>query len=417
MMRDNFAVLKDPEYAKYAAASVLTAIGSGMSFIAMSWFLYKLTGSALAIGWILVISTLPGVLFSPWIGAFVDRWDAKLICVGADVARGAIFLLVAVAMYYERLTPEMVYLSTFLVAVCDNFFQPAVAALIRDTAPRDQLLQANVLSNMSMQIGGLGGASAGGLLVAEFGPAVVVFSNGFSFVVSAVLTFWIRVRHERVRAAAQVVKSSFIREFKETYAYLKGAGFVVWLAVQQMFVYVTLYICNTLLPVFVDRELHAGVAGFGIIDAAWGIGALAGGLSLSYLVARVNPRYFSLGGLMLMAILLLVFLTAGFVPQAAVAYAGLGFLACVIRINTDTILVSRVDPAYFGRVKASITMFISYVSLVVYLAVGYAGDNMSVRYIYLAVSVVILVAVVAARLHASTAAGVRHPYQPGAAPE
>lgn len=416
-MRNNFAILKDPEYAKYASASVLTAIGSGMCFIAMSWFLYKLTGSALAIGWILVISTLPGILFSPWIGAFVDRWDAKAICVGADVARGAIFLLVSMAMYYERLTPELVYLSTFLVAICDNFFQPAVAALIRDTAPRDQLLQANVLSNMSMQIGGLGGASAGGLLVADFGPAVVVCTNGVSFLVSAVLTCWIRMRHERASVVEQAVKPSLIREFKETFVYLQGAGFVVWLAVQQMFVYVTLYICNTLLPVFVDRELHAGAAGFGVIDAAWGVGALAGGLSLSYLAARINPRYFSLGGLILMAASLIIFLTAGFVPQAALAYAGLGFLACVIRVNTDTILVSRVDPAYFGRVKASIAMFISYVSLVVYLAVGYAGDKMSVRYIYLAVSVVILTAVVTACLRGSTAGAAQPAYQPDATPE
>jgi predicted MFS family arabinose efflux permease len=416
-MHNNFAILKDPEYAKYASASVLTAIGSGMSFIAMSWFLFKLTGSALAIGWILVIFTLPGILFSPWIGAFVDRWNAKVICVGADVARGAIFLLVSVAMYYERLTLELVYLSTFLVAICDNFFQPAVAALIRDTAPRDQLLQANVLSNMSMQIGGLGGASAGGLLVVDFGPAVVVFVNGVSFLVSAVLTFWIQMRHERVRVVDQVVKPSFIRDFKESYAYLQGTGFVVWLAVQQMFVYVTLYICNTLLPVFVDRELHAGAAGFGIIDAAWGVGALYGGLSLSYLATRVSPRYLSLGGLMLMAVSLIVFLTAGSVSQASLAYAGLGFLACIIRINTDTILVSNVDPVYFGRVKASIAMFISYVSLAVYLAVGFAGDKMSVRYIYLAVSVVILVAVVAALARSSTAGAAQPAYQPDAAPD
>jgi predicted MFS family arabinose efflux permease len=225
------------------------------------------------------------------------------------------------------------------------------------------------------------------------------------------------MRHERVRVVDQVVKPSFIRDFKESYAYLQGTGFVVWLAVQQMFVYVTLYICNTLLPVFVDRELHAGAAGFGIIDAAWGVGALYGGLSLSYLATRVSPRYLSLGGLMLMAVSLIVFLTAGSVSQASLAYAGLGFLACIIRINTDTILVSNVDPVYFGRVKASIAMFISYVSLAVYLAVGFAGDKMSVRYIYLAVSVVILVAVVAALARSSTAGAAQPAYQPDAAPD
>ncbi|MES2743621.1 MAG: MFS transporter [Pseudomonadota bacterium] len=404
-MFKNFPILLDPEYRKYAAASVLTAIGSGMNFIAMSWFLYTLTGSALSIGWILVISTLPGILFSPWIGALVDRWNTRWICVGADLARGLILLPVALAMLYSKLTVEMIYLATFLVAICDNFFQPAVGALIRNVAHKDRLLEANIVSNMSMQVGGLGGASVGGLLVTEFGAPLVVLINVASFFVSAALTCWIKAPEAAQLAVERKDKPNFLVEFRDTLVYFKNMRFVIWLAVQQMFVYITLYICNTLLPVFVDRELHAGAAGFGIIDAAWGAGALMGGLSLTYLARKCSRKQFGLGGLLLMSAALLVFLTSYTVQQAAFAYLLLGFLACVIRVHTDTIIVSEVNPAYFGKVKATIAMFISYVSLAVYVAVGYAGDRMSVRYIYLALGLVIFLAFLATLYRAAVAGG------------
>ena len=61
-------VMRLPEYRKYFAAAVLAAIGSGMYFVAVSWYLFKTSGSTMAIGWAFIATTLPGLLLSPIVG-------------------------------------------------------------------------------------------------------------------------------------------------------------------------------------------------------------------------------------------------------------------------------------------------------------------------------------------------------------
>lgn len=378
------------EFRKYIAASILTAIGSGMYFVAISWYIYTTSGSAMAVGWVLIVSSLPGLLFSPWIGVLVDRWNVRSICIVADFARALILLFVAVSMYYGVLGLTAVYLATFLIALCEHFFQPAVGALIRDIVPKERLLEANVSSSMSMQIGLLIGASIGGFLVALFGTQYVVIINIISFSISGVLTLWIKHTPAIKHAVERLVTTGAMREFYDAIRYAIGTRFVIGLALQQMFIYVTLSVCNTLLPIFSDRELSAGAQGFGLIDAVWGMGAICGGFSLTYLVKKIHAEWFGVFGLGAISFLLFVFLTANSVPQAAAAYFLLGAFVVMIRVNSDTLIATGVEPSQFGKVKAAISMFISYVSLIAYAGVGYLGDIMSVRWIYFILSVVIL---------------------------
>ncbi|MET3134807.1 DHA3 family macrolide efflux protein-like MFS transporter [Oxalobacteraceae bacterium GrIS 1.11] len=388
-MKSTFSILLDREYKKYAAASILTSVGTGMQFVAISWFLYKLSGSSSSIGWMLIVATLPGILFSPWIGTLVDRWDARLICIGSDIVRGVVLLFLVTCMYLGKSSATIIYGCAFLIAICDNFFQPAVGSLVRNIVVRERLLSANIIGNMSMQIGIMTGASIGGLLVARYGALLVVCINMVSFFVSAVLIYWINTKYQKNTSSGKGPKIGFFAEFKATRNYIATHSNIIWLAMLQMFVYLTLYICNTLLPAFVDKELAGGAAGFGMIDAAWGVGAMLGGFALTYVARRIDRRLFGLAGLLLMSAAIFIFLTARAVPQAVCAYLMLGFLTCMIRVNTDTILVTEVDPQYFGKVKATITMFISYIGLGVYGSVGYIGDHISIRSIYLALGLAI----------------------------
>lgn len=378
------------EFRKYIAASILTAIGSGMYFVAISWYIYSTSGSAMAVGWVLIVSSLPGLLFSPWIGVLVDRWNVRSICIVSDFARALILMFVAASMYYEVLGLTSIYLATFLIALCENFFQPAVGALIRDIVPKERLLDANVSSSMSMQIGLLMGASIGGFLVALLGTQSVVFVNVISFSISGFLTLWIKHTPAIKHSVDRSVTTSAIREFYDAIHYAIGTRFVIGLAIQQMFIYVTLSVCNTLLPIFVDRELSAGAQGFGLIDAVWGVGAICGGFSLTYIVKKIHAEWFGVVGLGAISLLLFIFLTANSVFQAAFAYFWLGAFVVMIRVNSDTLIAISVEPSHFGKVKAAISMLISYLSLIAYAGVGYLGDIISVRWIYLMLSVVIL---------------------------
>lgn len=377
------------EFLKYVTAEFLTSVGSGMHFIAMSWFLYQRTGQASSIGLILILTALPGILFSPFIGVLIDRWNTQAICVVTDVLRGAILLCLVLSLYLDMWVVEAIYVSSFLLAICEIFFQPAVGALIRDISAKERLLDANIISNMSMQIGTLCGASLGGIVLAWFGVMTVILVNVASFFVSAGLTIWIR-RNPSAAAAPVHEPLQFSKALRDTLHYVGENRYLVWLAIVQMFGSVTLYACNTLLPVFVVRELDAGPQAFGIIDAAWGAGAMLGGLSLAYIARRVPHHQISMIGPLLLAAALGLFLSSHSVVQAVTGYFALGFIICAVRISTSTVIAADVAPAYFGRIKSGITMFISVISLAIYASVGYLGDRVSVRWIFLALGVAIL---------------------------
>jgi predicted MFS family arabinose efflux permease len=388
-MNKIFSSLLCGEFRKYVLAAVLTAIGNGMHFIAMAWFLYKATGTVASVGWILLASTLPGLQISPWIRVLDDRWRNQRFCVATDILRGLILSCMVLAMAFDIWVVETVYVVTFLVSVCNIFFQPAVSALVRDISNKERLLDANIVSTMSMQIGMLAGSSAGGILVAHYGVMTVILLNIASFFVSAGLTLWIK-KDESVAAFEPAPRRpGFIKEMRDTLAYVRDNQFIVWFAIVQMFGSTTLYVCNTLLPVFVDKELKAGAEAFGTIDAAWGGGAIAGGLALATIARRFSGRQLSLFGPLLLSAAILLFLTSQSTAQAVAGYFALGFIVCVVRVSTDTEIAAEVDRKFFGKIKSTIIMFISYISLGVYASIGYLGDHISVRWIFLVLGVAI----------------------------
>lgn len=388
-MNDLFFARSGREFRKYAAAASLTAIGNGMHFIAMAWFLYQATDAVASVALVLIIQTLPGLLFSPWIGVLIDRWSDKWICVATDVVHGLLLSALALAIYFETWVVPTIYVTTFLVAICNAFFQPAVSALIRNISTKDKLLDANIASNVCMQIGMLAGSSLGGIVVAEFGFLTVVMLNIASFYISGALTAWVHLSLPKAGVKRGREPFRFISEFRATLAYVRENQYLVWLAVVQMFGTATLSVCNTLLPAFVDRELRADATAFGIIDAAWGAGAIIGGLTLAYIARKMSRRHVTLFGPCCLSIAVVVFLTAHSVAQATLGYFLLAFVICIVRVSTDTDLLSNVDRDYFGKVKSTITMFISYISLGLYGLLGYMGDGLSLRFILLGLAVVI----------------------------
>jgi hypothetical protein len=66
----------------------------------------------------------------------------------------------------------------------------------------------------------------------------------------------------------------------------------------------------------------------------------------------------------------------------------------MIRINGDTEIARTVDAAHFGKIKSGIIMMISWASLIVYGAIGYLADQVSVRNIYLSLGVLVTVCAV-----------------------
>lgn len=147
---------------KYIAATFITAVGTGMQYIGLTLLLYHSTGAASSIGWLFVVDSLPGLLFSPWIGVLVDRWSHKNICLVSDLGRALILCLLPVFYLNGQLPVWIIYAVEFVVATFDRFFRPASLGLIRSLVNTEKLLKANSYQSIANQLGMLVGTALGG---------------------------------------------------------------------------------------------------------------------------------------------------------------------------------------------------------------------------------------------------------------
>jgi len=138
------AVLRQRNFGLLWFGQFISAIGDWVLYIALPFYTFSLTGSALATSAMFMASTLPRLLFGSVAGVFVDRWDRKKTMIVADLLRAVIVLLLLVVRSPEWLW--LIYLSSFAQALVSQFFVPAKTAIVPHLVSAEDLLTANTLN-------------------------------------------------------------------------------------------------------------------------------------------------------------------------------------------------------------------------------------------------------------------------------
>jgi len=94
-------------------SQVLSQVADGVSKLALLWFVYSITGSALQTTVIGLLQTLPPIVLGPVIGVVVDRLPKKAILICSDLARGLLIGLIPCWVSVESFTVQSLYVLTF----------------------------------------------------------------------------------------------------------------------------------------------------------------------------------------------------------------------------------------------------------------------------------------------------------------
>src|SRR3954465_14836405 len=80
-----FRALRHRNYALFFTGQMVSMIGTWMTRIAISWLVYKLTGSALLLGVVGFAGQIPSFMLAPFAGVLVDRWNRHRLLVWTQV--------------------------------------------------------------------------------------------------------------------------------------------------------------------------------------------------------------------------------------------------------------------------------------------------------------------------------------------
>ncbi len=129
------------------------------------------------------------LLFGPFTGVFVDRWNRRLTMIISDIAQAIATLLplVALTFFPSALVPALV-VSVFLLNSCATVFLPSQFGVLQVIVSKRKLPQAIALAQVLVGVGGLIGTGIASPLFFKVGPIAAILGNALSFLVFAFLS-------------------------------------------------------------------------------------------------------------------------------------------------------------------------------------------------------------------------------------
>ena len=353
------AVLRQRNFSLLWFGGVLSVVGDFFLFIALPFFVYERTGSALATGAMFAAETLPRLHFGSVAGVFVDRWDRKKTMVFADLSRAVILLPLLVVAAGGPVWP--VYVVAFVEATVSMFFLPAKDALVPNLVAERDLTAANSLNSMGEQIPTLVGPLLGGALFGLVGLGGLVFLDIASYLVSAVLISLVSMRSVvptdqpagDAGETAQLTASALAGALREWLEGLRLVGRDLRVAAVFAVVAVAMVgegIITVLILVFVKDVLGGGSPEFSWIITAYGAGGIAGGFLAAWLGPAVGEARLLALSAAANGVLLLLMFNIPVLPLVVALGVPAGATVVGWFVGAQTLLQKWVPDSYRGRV-------------------------------------------------------------------
>jgi MFS family permease len=376
-------LLRLPDFRRLYLAQAISDVGDGMTYLALFLVVLDLTGSAAAIALMSILVALPPVTIGLFAGAWADRADRRRIMVASDGLRAGVVLLLVPAVLAGSV-PAIFVLAT-VQAVIGTFFAPARVALVPRTVPREGLLAANSLGQLTKMVAGVIGATLTGVIAGTSGVVWPVFvADAATFAVSALLV--VRVAHELGRPAAEAAAA--IRSKGMGAAVAEGLRVIAHsapLLAALGGVAVTMLgvgAINVLFIPFLVNGLGASPAWAGPLEGAQTLAMVVSGAVLTGVATRVSaPRLFTGGLVGVAACIALLSVAPGPLALLPILF-GVGACVMPVQATTTTILQRSTTDETRGRVGAALNAAIQTATIASMAAAGILADVIGIRAVF-----------------------------------
>lgn len=350
--RQTFRSLGYRNYRLYFIGQGLSLIGTWMQHIAMSWLVYRLTGSVFLLGFVGFTSLIPSFILTPIAGVMLDRWNChRVLLVTQILAMLQAFMLAALFFTGAIQIWHIIVLGVFLGCI-NAFDMPTRQSFIVDLVENKNDLGNAIALNSSMFNGArLIGPSIAGIIIAVTGEGVCFLINGLSFLSIIVTLLLMKIPRREAKPHAGHIEG-FKAGLKYTFGFPPIRTIILLLALLSL----AGMPYAVLMPDIVKKVLHGGPNTYGFLMAASGIGALTGAL---YLASRktvvgllkiipISTAVFGCG-LALFSLSHYFWLSAGLMY-----FSGLGMMMQMAA--SSTIVQTIVDDDKRGRVMSLFTL-------------------------------------------------------------
>jgi MFS family permease len=173
--------LRNPDYRLWLIGGTISLLGDQFYLVALPWLVLQQTGSAVAMGAIMMAGAIPRALLMLVGGAVSDRMSARKIMMATAAARTICVAVIGVLVWLRILRTWELYALAVAFGVADAFAVPAQTAYMPSLVKREQLVAASSVSRTTAQMTTIVGPVPAGFVIKTLGVAWAFFADAISF--------------------------------------------------------------------------------------------------------------------------------------------------------------------------------------------------------------------------------------------
>jgi MFS family permease len=349
--------LRRPAFRRLWSSTIVTAVGSQLTAVAVPKQIYDITGSSAWVGYASLAGLLPMVVFALWGGAVADTVDRRklLLITNSGIAVTSLLFWLQALTGLESVAALMV-----LLAMQQAFWglnAPARNASIARLVPEEQLPAANALGSTVMQTGQVVGPLLAGVLIPVIGLPELYLIDALALCV----TVWAVYRLPTLPPlAGTAVRRAGVRQIAEGFRYI-SLHKVLLLSFLADIIAMVFGMPRALFPQLATHTYDSYGEGLalGLLFAAIPIGAVLGGLFSGTFSRARRHGWMVIGAVVAWGLAIAGFGLSGNLWIAAGFLAVAGLADMVSMVFRGAILLSAATDEMRGRMQGVFTVVVA----------------------------------------------------------
>ena len=370
------SILKNRTFLLLFMGNTISLIGFGFNLVGVSWLVLEVTGSELALGKIMAMATVPGVLIALFAGIIIDKVNRKWLLVVLDLFRMVVVGSFVILLVQNRFSMNALFIMVLLMGTGSSLFWPTAQAFVQELVSDKDYFQANALLSASYQAGSILGAGIGGMVVHFYVIPTALAFNALTHFISALLIsaapFKRQVVYHEVESIWISVSKGFI--------YFKEKVGVLILGLTTILADVAIWGSLSVLTITISKEVFlAGSWGYGLMEGLYGVGALISTIAVMYMTRFLGRDRALLLCYLVAGVMCLLVPISISIYLAGVAYFFMGLHNNAARICIRTILMEQIPNKIMGRVQTILGVYTRLLVVASALSAGWITENLSVN--------------------------------------
>ncbi|QAS51287.1 MFS transporter [Halobacillus litoralis] len=365
----------------------ISTLGDFIYLVAINILVLKLTGSAAAVAGLWIIGPIASMLTKFWSGSMIDRLNIRRIMIGTDIIRA---ILVAIIPFFSSIW--LIYVCLFCLSISKAFFEPAAITYITNVVPENGRKRFNSFRSLITSSAFFIGPAISGALLLITTVHISIWINAFSFVVSAIMLYFLPNVNTDADATGDRFSLKILRsDWKEVFKFSQNNLFIVKVYFLAQFFMIVALGMDAQEVVFTQKVLNLSETDYGLLISLTGVGSILGAATVSFVAEKLSIRAMMSSGYFLVSVGYLVYAFSFSFWTVAFGFMVLGFFNSFSGTGFMTFYQNNVPVKMMGRISSIYGIFQSLLQVIFILLIGFTGDIIPVRYSIIAASTLLLV--------------------------